>query len=43
MDERPTKEERPPLFGAWWKFYMAVIVWLIALIVFFYLFTGYYS
>lgn len=35
--------EKPPVFGSWGGFYIAVIVWLGLLIVFFYLFTRYFS
>ncbi|HEX5555323.1 MAG TPA: hypothetical protein VFX43_18940 [Chitinophagaceae bacterium] len=37
------EDGRPPIFGAWWRFYTAVILWLVLLIIFFYLFTGYFS
>jgi hypothetical protein len=40
--ERQQKDGRPP-FGAWWRFYALVVIWLALLIVFFYLFTRHYS
>jgi hypothetical protein len=38
-----SSEERPPIFRTWGRMYLAVIVNLILLIVFFYLITGFFS
>jgi hypothetical protein len=39
--ERPQleSEERPPILGTWRRLYLAVLAWLGALIVLFYLFS----
>ncbi|WP_298711957.1 hypothetical protein [Chitinophaga sp.] len=37
------QHEKAPLFGRWRSWYLLVIGWLAALIVFFYLFTKHYS
>ncbi len=39
--ERPQfeSEERPPILGTWRRLYLAVLGWLAALIVLFYLFS----
>jgi hypothetical protein len=34
-----TAEEPPPLLGAWWRLYLAVIGWLALLILLFYSFA----
>lgn len=36
-------DERPPVFGSWTVFYIAVVVWLGILIAFFYFFTRHFS
>ena len=43
MKRSANDEGPPPIFGSWWKFYAAVIGWLIVLIISFYIFTVYYS
>ncbi|HXG32692.1 MAG TPA: hypothetical protein VNJ11_04960 [Bryobacteraceae bacterium] len=39
--ERPelTSDENPPILGTWRRLYLAVVAWLAALIVLFYLFS----
>ncbi len=37
------QNEKPPLFPAWWMWYLLVIGFLAALIVLFYLFTKTFS
>lgn len=39
MDEK----EPTPLFGSWRNFYFAVVIWLIAQILLYYLFTRLYA